>query len=180
VNDIDRFIMCALGVTCELSMFFIPSAAATALRDRRLGAVVAACLLYPALFAFAILSALGWASTNIDAVTQAKAERQSPAILDAQRRLDTLSASRADECRRRGDRCRALESEEKAALDALGAIRASQAAGADVQAATATKLALWLSAGVLRPTSDDVGLLRILLLSTLPNAGGLLLLLARC
>ena len=64
-----------------------------------------------------------------------RAERQTADIVLPERKLDTLSKSRADECRRRGPECRRLEREEQDAIAALDRARAEVKASADPQAA---------------------------------------------
>jgi hypothetical protein len=77
----------------------------------------------------------GFAVTNLTAGTEARAERSTPEVDLAQRRLDALSKSREAECSKRGDRCRKLESEDKDAIAALERLRAEMRAEADPQAA---------------------------------------------
>jgi hypothetical protein len=65
----------------------------------------------------------GFAVTNLNAGTEARAERSTADTMLAQRRLDTVSKSRAAECAKRGPRCRALEDDEKVALTAAERLR---------------------------------------------------------
>jgi hypothetical protein len=60
--------------------------------------------------------------------------RVTPAVELAQRTADTLTRSREDECRKRGDRCRDLEAQERKALADLAAARGEVRAMADPQA----------------------------------------------
>ena len=75
-------------------------------------------------------------------------------------------------CRQREDAV--LERQRQ--LDA--ALRAVER-GADPQADGAARLLAWASFGRLRPTSDDLAMLRLLMLALLPQTGGMLLLVSR-
>ncbi|WP_316178339.1 MULTISPECIES: hypothetical protein [unclassified Bradyrhizobium] len=50
---------------------------------------------------------------------------------------------------------------------------------ADPQAAAMVQLVTWASAGHVTPTEGDVGMLRLILMSLLPQIGGILLMLGR-
>jgi hypothetical protein len=76
----------------------------------------------------------GFVLNTISTGVELRADRVTPAVELAQRTADTLARSRADECRRRGDRCRALEAEERKALSALSDARADVRTQADPQA----------------------------------------------
>ena len=77
------------------------------------------------------------------------------------------------------------EVDERTALTALSTaigapVPAVAAIGAaDPQTEAASKLAAWVSFGTVRPTGDDFGMLRLLLLALLPQIGGLLLMVSR-
>ena len=178
-SDLDKILFASLGGITECVMFFLPAAMAEMWRQRRLGAFLIACICLPCLFAFALTNSLGFASVNLNDVATARSERQSPAIVDSQRRVDTLTASRQSECRKRGDNCRALEKEEQTALDTLALTRQSMRAEGDPQAFAAQKLVSWLTAGSLTPKIDDFSMLRLLLLTVLTQSGGIILMLAR-
>jgi Flp pilus assembly protein TadB len=77
----------------------------------------------------------GFAVTNLNAGVDARAERSTAEIVLAQRRLDTVTTSRAAECARRGERCRKLEAEERDAIAALERLQANVKSDADPQAA---------------------------------------------
>jgi hypothetical protein len=79
-------------------------------------------------------AASGFVLTNVSAGTELRGDRMTPAVELAQRTADTLAKSRADECRKRGDRCRALEEQERKALSDLATARAEVRAMADPQA----------------------------------------------
>jgi hypothetical protein len=77
----------------------------------------------------------GFAITNINSGIEARAERQTANVVLAERKLDTLTKSRVDECHRRGPECRRVEREEYDAIVALAKARADVKASADPQAA---------------------------------------------
>jgi hypothetical protein len=108
-----------------------------------------------------------------------RAEGISPELADAQRRLDTLATSREGECRKRGDLCRGVEKDERAAMDLVVSIRATKAALADPQIQAAAKAASFVTIGRLAPTLDDIGMLRLLCVVLTTQVGGLVLLFAR-
>ena len=53
------------------------------------------------------------------------------------------------------------------------------AATADPQTEAASRIVAWASLGAVKPSGNDFAMLRLLLLSLLPQAGGLILLVAR-
>src|SRR5262249_35480507 len=125
-----------------------------------------------------LTNSLGFASLNLSETATVRAERITPAVSDAQRQLDTLSASRASECQKRGDRCRQLEKDEQAAMERLRQARENVSANADPQITAAAKLIAWVTLGRFHPSADDFAMLRLLLLTLLPQLGGLVLMLA--
>ena len=50
---------------------------------------------------------------------------------------------------------------------------------ADPQTEAAIKIVAWISNGMLRPSSDDFAMLRLVLLALLPQIGGILLMVSR-
>ena len=79
-------------------------------------------------------AASGFVLTNISNGTEVRADRITVAVQLAQRTADTIARSREDECKKRGDRCRALEEQERKALADLAGARAEAKATADPQA----------------------------------------------
>jgi hypothetical protein len=57
--------------------------------------------------------------------------------------------------------------------------RAKVGKAADPQVDAAARLTAWITFGALRPTADDFGMLRLFLLTLLPQLGGLVLMVAR-
>ncbi len=179
VSEIDRVLMCSLGFIAEAIMFYLPAQATNHFRNQNYGWFIFGSVVYVFLFAFALTNSLGFASINLHDIATARAERITPALSDAQRRLDTLTASRAAECLKRGDRCRQLEKDEQTALESLREARERVSDSSDPQVTSASKLVSWLSLGRYNPTGDDFAMLRLLLLTLLPQLGGLVLMLSQ-
>jgi hypothetical protein len=174
----DKVLLSSLGFLAEAIMFFLLSQAKNLWQQKQWGSLIGACLLWPVLFVFALTNSLGFASLNLAEASTVKAERITPAVADAQRRLDTLSASRRDECLKRGDRCRQLEKDEQTAIESLREAREKVSVLADPQIASAAKLVAWVSVDRYHPSPDDFAMLRLLLLTLLPQLGGLVLMVA--
>jgi hypothetical protein len=177
VGEADKTIFLVFGVLAECGLFLLPASMSMAWRERRLGAFALCTVMWPSLFCFALFNSLGFASVNLDDTATARAERISPAIEDAKRKLDTVTASRKLACgddKKIGTRCFALRKDETRAMEALSAARAKQAEHADPQTAMAQKLIAWISRGYLQPTADDLALIRLLMLTVISQTGGLL------
>jgi hypothetical protein len=172
---IDKGLLSFLGLTTEAMAFYLPNQASTLWTQRRWLMSVFASILYLVLFVSALINGLGFASLNLADTSTVRSERITPAILDAQRRLDTLTTSRNDECQKRGDKCRQLEKDVQAAFETLREARREVSATADPQIASAAKLVAWVSLNRFHPSADDFAMLRLLLLTLLPQLGGLVL-----
>lgn len=174
----DKVLLSVLFFILEAMVFFLPSQASRLWMQRLWLNSILTWIVYLPLFAFAIYNSLGFASSNLSETSTVKAERITPAVSDAQRRLDTLATSRKDECLKRGDRCRQLEKDEQIALESLKTERDKVSATSDPQIASAAKLITWVSLGRFHPSADDFAMLRLLLLTILPQLGGLVLMVA--
>jgi hypothetical protein len=123
-----------LSVLAEIVACAIPTATRFYWQDgdRRtaLKGVALMCLGLTVVF----FAASGFVLTNVSAGTELRGERVTPAVALAERTVNTLAKSREDECKKRGDRCRALEAQEHQALADLTAVRAEVRAMADPQA----------------------------------------------
>ncbi|SRR6266404_1797667 len=175
---IDKGLLSFLGFTTEAMAFYLPDQATRLWMQRRLVGFCFASILCVILFVSALINGLGFASLNLTEASTVRSERITPAVADAQRKLDTLSASRRDECQKRGDRCRQLEKEEQLALESLRDTRDKVTASSDPQIASAAKLVAWVSFGRYHPSADDFAMLRLFLLTLLPQLGGLVLMVA--
>lgn len=171
----DRVLMASLGFLLEALVFILPPLASLLWQNRRYVFSILTFTLFAPLFVFAVYNSLGFASLNLTDAATARAERITPAVSDAQRRLDTLSASRRDECQKRGEKCRQLEKEEQTALEALEKAREKVSATADPQTASAAKLVAWVSVGRFHPSADDFGNFKLLVLAVFSQLGGLVL-----
>jgi hypothetical protein len=175
----DKLLFASLGLIAEGILFYLPARAAEVWRQRHFGAFAFAVVLWPFLFTFALTNSLGFASLNLTDVAIARAERVTPEVALAQRTADTLKKSREDECRKRGDKCRQLEQDERDALAELKTAQAKVSRTADPQVDAAAKLVAWVSLGRPTPSPEDFGMLRLLLLTLLPQVGGVVLMVAR-
>jgi hypothetical protein len=127
-------ILSHLSVLAEIVAYAIPTATRFYGQDgdRRtaLKGVALMCLALTVVF----FAASGFVLTNVSAGTELRGDRVTPAIALAQRLADIIAKSREDECKKRGDRCHALETQGRQALADLSAARAEVRAMADPQA----------------------------------------------
>jgi hypothetical protein len=173
-----RFLI--LGVASDCVALIMPSVATMAWQSRRRGAALAGWAVWLATFVFALSASVGFASVNISDVAQARASRVTAAVTLAQASLADAMASRDRECKGGvGRYCREREAtvvDRRAALDAA---MLSVEKSADPQTAAAVKLVSWITAGSVRPSENDVGMLRLMLLCLLPQLGGLVVMVGR-
>lgn len=175
---IDKVILSSEGFVAEAVMFFLLTQATAFWIQRRWGRFLASVVVWPFLFVFALTNSLGFASLNLSEASTARAERITPAVSDAQRRLDAITASKTTECLKRGDKCRQLDKDEQLAFQSLTDAREKVSAIADPQTASTAKLVAWVTLGRLHPSADDIVMLRLLFLTILPQLGGLVLMLS--
>jgi hypothetical protein len=169
-----------LGVASDMVALVMPSVAARAWQARQLATALAGWMVWLATFVFATMAGIGFASTNIADVTMARAARVTPAVTSASASLADAMAARDRECKGGvGKFCREREAsvvDRRQALDlAMQAVEQT----ADPQTMAAVKLVSWVTAGAVRPTEDDIGMLRLVLLCLLPQRGGLLVMISR-
>jgi hypothetical protein len=124
-----------LSVAAEIIACLIPTGIRFYFQNGEVWSAVRGWALMAVALVVVFFAAGGFAITNINSGVEARAERQTSDVILAERRLDTLTKSRADECRRRGPECRRLEREEQDAIASLDKARAEVKAGADPQAA---------------------------------------------
>jgi hypothetical protein len=172
-SEFARSVFCAIGVVADCLVFLLPLAASRS----PLPIALCAWSAWSVALAFALSGAIGFAALNIADVTSARAARTSPAIELAQRKLNAATAAVQAECRRVGPLCHARQAEQRQALADLAVAQAAVEAGADPQVAKAAQLVAWLTPW--RPSSDDLAMVRLALLTLLPQLGGLVLLVAR-
>ncbi|WP_271579136.1 hypothetical protein [Bradyrhizobium sp. CCBAU 11361] len=179
-SDLAGGLFLAIGVAADLVALGMPSCAASLWQTGRRTASLVGWVLWLVTFVFAVTAGLGFASTNVSDVTLARASRVTPAVTAAQAGLSDAVTARDRECKGGvGKFCREREAAVVERRQALDNAVASVARTADPQTEAATKLIAWLSRGTFRPTSEDFGMLRLILLSLLPQIGGLLMMIGR-
>jgi hypothetical protein len=98
-----------LSVAAELMACLIPTAIRFYWTGGEPWSAVRGWALMVVALVVVFFAAGGFAITNINSGMEARAERQTADIVLAERKLDTLSKSRADECRKRGPECASLD-----------------------------------------------------------------------
>jgi hypothetical protein len=176
-SDLASAVFAGIGIASDTLVFLLPSVAASQWRVGHKARSLIGWSLYPLALAFALSGSIGFSALNIAEVTAGRAAKTSPAIELAQRRLDVAARQAAMECKAVGPLCRARQAEEREALNELGVARSAVAAGADPQSQMTARLVAWLSPW--RPSGDDLALLRLSLLTLIPQLGGLVLLAGR-
>jgi hypothetical protein len=176
-TELAGWLFLAVGVASDSAAFVLPRQAEALWRERRMLASAVAWGLWSITFGFALTASAGFAALNIADVTAARAARSSPAIELARLKVDAAKAAVAAECKQVGPLCRQRQVEERQALNELGGAQAAVAVAADPQTTKSAQLVAWVSPW--RPTDTDVGMLRLALLTLLPQLGGLVLLVAR-
>ena len=124
-----------LSVAAEVIACLLPTSIRFYAEDGEWWTALRGWLLMAVALVVVFFAAGGFAVTNLNAGVEARAERSTAEIVLAQRRLDTVTKSRAAECAKRGPFCRKLEAEERDALAALEQARVDVKADADPQAA---------------------------------------------
>jgi hypothetical protein len=141
--------------------------------------VLAGWLVWTMTFAFALSASVGFASTNISDVTMARASRVTPQVTQAQAALADAMKARDLECKGGVGRfCRDREANVQQKQSALESALGSLSVGADPQAAAMVHLVTWVTGNRVTPGSDDIAMVRLLLLALLPQVGGILLMVA--
>jgi hypothetical protein len=179
-SDISGWLFLAVGVAADAVALATPTLAALAWQRRQRATAAVGWGIWSMTFLFAVMSGIGFAALNISDVTASRASRVTPAVTVARDALADAMASRDKECRGGvGKFCREREAavaDRRAALD--GAM-ATVAQSRDPQTDAAIRLVAWISHGMVQPTENDFAMLRLILLSLLPQIGGVLLMLRR-
>jgi hypothetical protein len=169
-----------VGVAADLGALAVPSCAAGLWHARQRATAAAAWAVWAMTFAFAMTASIGYASTNIADVTASRASRITPAIEAAKAALGDAMTSRDRECAGGVGRfCREREAAVTDRRQALDATMRAVEQTADPQTAAAVRIVAWISRGMLRPSSDDFAMVRLLLLALLPQVGDILLMVGR-
>jgi hypothetical protein len=166
-TDLAGWTFLASGTANDVVALTVPAAAARLWLARQRVTAAVAWLVWSASFVFALISGLGFASVNIADTTLARASRVTPAVSIAQNALRDAVTSR--------DREQTVIERQRALDAAVGSVERA----VDPQTEAASKIVAWLSAGNANPTASDFAMLRLLLLSLLPQVGGLLLMIGR-
>jgi hypothetical protein len=179
-SDVAGWLFLAVGVAADLVALVMPSCAAGLWRTGRRVASLAGWLVWTVTFVFAVTAGIGFAAVNIVDVTAVRAARVTPALAVAQASLDDAMKSRDRECQGGVGRfCRDREAAVADRRQSLDTAMASVGRNADPQTEAAIKLMAWITHGVARPSAEDFGMLRLVLLVMLPQMGGMLLMVAR-
>lgn len=179
-TDIAGWLFLAVGVAADAAALALPSTAVRRWHASQRVSAVVAWAFWSATLAFALLSSIGFASLNISDVTASRASRVTPAVTVAQAQLADAQVARDRECKTgTGKFCREREAAVVERTQALNAALGVVAQQADPQTEAAIKVVAFVTGGHLHPTSDDLALVRLLLLAFLPQIGGILLMLAR-
>lgn len=179
-SEIAGWLFAAIGVAADLVALATPSCAAALWHARQRGAALAGWLVWLLTFAFAVTAGIGFASVNISDVTASRASRVTPAVTVAQTAYSDAMAARDRECNAGvGKNCRVREETVIDRRRALDAALSSVEQKADPQTEAASKIVSWLTGGIAKPSSEDVAMLRLMLLALLPQLGGILLMVGR-
>jgi hypothetical protein len=179
-SQIAGWLFAAIGVAADLVALATPSCAAAQWQASRRAPALAGWLVWLVTFVFAVTAGIGFASVNIADVTASRGERVTPAVTLAQTAYADAMASRDRECKGGvGKVCREREAAVAERRTALDAAMATVEHAADPQTEAASKIVSWLSAGMAKPSSGDIAMLRLVLLSLLPQLGGILLMVSR-
>ena len=179
-SNVAGWLFLAVGAAADVVALVMPSCAANLWRARERVTSVVGWSVWVMTFVFAVTAGIGFASTNISDVTQARASRVTPAVATAQAALADAMTARDRECKGGvGKFCREREATVAERRQLLDAAMSSVEQIADPQTDAAIKLVTWTTRGMLRPTPDDFAMLRLVLLALLPQIGGILLLVGR-
>jgi hypothetical protein len=179
-SDLSGWLFLALGPCADCAALALPSVAASVWKAGERTTAGAAWITWAAVFAFALLGSVGFASVSISDVTIARAARVTPQVTQARGALADAMGARDRECKGGVGRfCRERESAVATARQALDAAIGAVAATSDPQTEAAIRLVAWVSRGAIKPATDDFGMIRLALLSLLPQIGGVLLMVAR-
>jgi hypothetical protein len=177
--EIAGWLFMAAGVLADCLAFVLPDRATHLWRQRRVGMSATAWAVWSLTFTFALYAGVGFASLNIADTVMARAGRTTPAVEVAQRALSDAKAARDRECGKVGPVCSQREDTVRERQTELTSAMTKVSAAADPQTDAAAKLLAWVSFGGLRPTPDDFGMLRLFLMTLLPQIGGIVLMVAR-
>lgn len=170
----------AIGVATDFVALAAPSCAAHLWGAGQRATALVGWAVWLMTFVFAVTAGIGFASVNIADVTMARASRVTPAVTVAQAALADAMAARDRECKGGvGKFCREREAAVAERQQAVDLAMHSVEHTADPQTEAAIRVVAWASLGMLRPTSNDFAMLRLVLLALLPQIGGILWMVGR-
>lgn len=179
-SEIAGWVFTAIGVAADAMALALPGAAALKWQAHQRGVALAAWLVWLLVFAFTLTAGIGFASVNLADVTTSRAAKVTPAVTAAQAALDDAKAARDRECKNgTGKFCREREGTVVERQQQLTAAMAVVEQKADPQVEAARRMVAWLTIGTVKPTTEDFTMLRLILLSLLPQLGGILLMVSR-
>jgi hypothetical protein len=174
----DMALPAALGVLAEAVVFFLPAWTLTL----PIGRQVLAWALFAFISAFALTNSLRMASIIAADQVTARADRQTEGVRTADQTLDVARAKRDEACgpgHGKSVACKVRQAE-VAELEANQTqATAKIVAQAKPESADFAKLVTWVSRGAIQPGADDFSMLWLLFRTFLPQAGGLILMLAQ-
>jgi hypothetical protein len=170
----------AIGVAADFVALAAPSCAAHLWGAGQRATALVGWAVWLMTFVFAVTAGIGFASVNIADVTLVRASRVTPAVTIAQAALADATAARDRECKSGVGRfCREREAAVVERRQAVDVAMHSVEHTADPQTEAAIRVVAWASLGMLRPTSNDFAMLRLVLLALLPQIGGILWMVGR-
>ena len=176
-TDVSGWLFLALGVAADSAALVLPTVAAAAPeRSQRLIGWMA----FAAVFAFAILASVGFASTSISDVTALRNARVTPAVAAAQAALTDAQGARDRECKSgTGKFCREREAQVASMRQNLELAMHAVEQSADPQTSALVKIVSWTTHGTVVLGEGDVSVIRLILFALLPQIGGILLMVSR-
>lgn len=176
-TTINQWYMAAIAVTPEAMLFCLPDQANSLWRQHRYVSFCIAVIVSLFFVTVVFIASSGFASQNISEASTVKAERESPDVKLAQRKLDTITADKEKECVKIGARCIQLRADEQLAIKELKDAREKVAISADPQLAFLAKLVTKVSK--YQPSLDDLAMFRVVLWAMFSLSGGLVLMVAK-
>lgn len=179
-SQIAGWVFAAIGVAADAMALAIPHTAAMHWQASRRTRAAAGWLLWVVVTFFTFYAGIGFASVNISDVTASRADRVTPAVTTAQAALADAVTARDRECKGgTGKFCREREATVVERTNALNAAMSANQQKADPQVEAARKIVAWISFSLVKPSGEDFAMLRLVLMSLLPQLGGILLMLSR-
>jgi hypothetical protein len=173
-TEIAGWLFLAVGVAADLVALAAPSHAVRLWRTGHLGTALAGWAVFLITLTFAVFNSIGFASVNIVDVTTERASRVTPAFTVKQEALVDARAARDRECRNGiGRVCREREAAVNERRQELDAVMLAVGQTADPQTEAAIRIVAWATHGAIHPNGNDFVMLRLVLMSMLPQIGSL-------